>query len=84
MKTAAKLLLIYLPYAYTCDVVKQYSYFQIKIKINENLSSPMPSFMELGVANIASFCFLFCYCYMEVRVMFDHVTCVYVGETRLQ
>ena len=43
--------------AYTCDVVKHYSYLQIKIKVNETFSSPMPSFTELGVEDIASFCF---------------------------
>ena len=52
-----KRILIYLPYAYTCDVVKYYSFFQIKIKINENFSLPMISFAELGVEDIASFCF---------------------------
>ena len=40
----------------------------------------MPSVAELGVEDVASF---FCnypgrYCYIEVRVMFDHVTCVYM------
>ena len=66
---------MYLSYAHTCEVVKHYSYFQIKIKINENL---MPSFAELGIEGIASFVFVICYRYMEVRVMFDRVTCVYV------
>ena len=47
---------------YTCDVVRHYSYFHIKIKINKNLS-PMT---ELGIeVNIASFC-------LEVRVMFEN------------
>ena len=46
---------VYLPYTYICDGVKHYSYFQIKIKINENLSSPVLSFAELSVEDIASF-----------------------------
>ena len=37
-------------------MVKHYSYFQINIKINENLSSPMSSFAELDIEDIASFC----------------------------
>ena len=57
--SAAKFLLIFLLYAYTYDVIKHYFYFCIKIKINKNLPSPMPRFAELGVEDIASFCF-FC------------------------
>ena len=52
-------------------MVKHYCYFQINIKISANLSSPMPSFAELGVEDIASFCFCNFFFYMEVRVMFD-------------
>ena len=44
------------------------SYFQMKIKINKNLSSP-PSFVELGVEDI--FFVIFFFHDMEVRVMFD-------------
>ena len=40
-------------HVYTCDVVKHYFYFQIKIKIKNSI--PMPSFAELGVEDIASF-----------------------------
>ena len=47
----------HLLYAYTCDLFKHYSYLQIKIKINDTCSPPMPSFAELGVEGIASFCF---------------------------
>ena len=47
---------MFLPYAYTCDVVKHYFYFLIKIKIDKHLPSPMPSFAELGVEDIAIFC----------------------------
>ena len=61
----------HLLYAYMCDLVQHYSYLQIKIKINETFSFPVPSFAELGVE-------YFLYRYMEVREMFDHVTCVYV------
>ena len=46
-----------------------------------SLSSPMamPSFAELSVDDITSFCFCNSfYRYTEVRVMFDHVTCIYV------
>ena len=42
--------------SYTCDMVKHYSYFHIKIKINKNLSLPMPSFAELDVEDIPCFC----------------------------
>ena len=45
------------------------SYFQMKIKINKNLSSP-PSFVELGVEDIF-FVIFFVFRDMEVRVMFD-------------
>ena len=36
----------------------------------------MASFADLGVDDTVSF--VMCYRYIEVRVMFDHVTCVYV------
>ena len=49
----------HLLYAYTCDVVKHYSYLQIKIKINETFSSPISSFAELVVEDIASFYFFY-------------------------
>ena len=39
----------------------------------------MPRLAELGIEDIASFCFAICYRYMEVRVMFNHVTCAYVS-----
>ena len=42
---------------YTCDVVNYYSYYQIKIKVNKNLSSPMPSFAKLGEEDIGNFWF---------------------------
>ena len=47
-------------HAYTCDVVKHYFYFQIKIKINKKWPYPVPSFAELGVEDIA-FGFVVCY-----------------------
>ena len=72
---AAKLLLVYLSYAYTCDVVKHYSYFHIKIKINKNLSPPIPSFADLGIKDIASFCFCNL---LSLHGSKSNVTCVYV------
>ena len=42
----------------------------------------MSSFAELGVEDIASFRFCIFYRCMEVRVMFDHVTCVYNNMRR--
>ena len=45
--------------------------------------SYMPSFAELCVEDIASFVYVICYRYMEVRVMLDDVTCVYAGLKKI-